>query len=195
MKDTDAYKDDEGYNTEAGSKEIIPSKSEVLNLLKTLGLPRNIINHVLAVSRKAIKIATGIEAVPVNLKLVRSGALLHDIGRTRSHGLDHAILGAQIIREQGYSERLALIAERHLLGGLTKEEAVELGLPPKDYLPISIEEKIVCLADKYLIGDRYVSIDMRFRNWFSKYGETKLLLTAKKRVEELELFIYKMMYP
>ncbi len=174
---------------------VIPSKAEVIRLLKKLGLPHNIISHVQAVARKAIKMSHIIKIVPINLKLVKIGALLHDIGRTKSHNFDHSELGGEIIRNQGFSEKLARIAETHILGGLTKEEAIELGLTPKDYMPRSIEEKIVCLADKYHIGTKKVSIEKRFQKWFDRYDRTELLLKSKKRAEDIELEIFKLMHP
>ena len=189
------YYEDDDIN-ETAVVGYIPSKSEAINILQKLNLSKNIINHVLAVSRKAIKIATQISIVPINLKLVRIGAILHDIGRVKSHDYDHAVIGGNIIREDlNFSEQLARIAETHILGGISKDEAIELGLPEKDYLPESIEEKIVCLADKYFIGVKKVSIEQRFKNWFIRYGENEFLLRSKKRVEDLEIFLYKLMFP
>ncbi len=174
----------------------IPSKTEAIKILQEMNLSKNIINHVLAVSRQAIKLATQISIVPINLKLVRIGSILHDIGRIKTHDYDHAVIGGQIIREDlKFSEQLARIAETHILGGISEEEAETFGLPPKDYLPASIEEKIVCLSDKYFIGVKKVSIEQRFKNWFSRYGENDFLLRSKKRVEDLEIFIYKLMFP
>lgn len=191
------YSDEDDESSKIVRKEEkIPSKSEALEVLTKLNMQRHIINHVLAVSRKAIKIASRIQSVPIDLKLVRIGAILHDIGRTQTHDFLHGVTGGTIIREQlNWSEKLARIAETHILGGITKEEAIELGLPPKDYIPITIEEKIVCLADKYINGSKEVPIEHRFRNWFSRFGETDLLIKSKKRVEQLELEIYRMMYP
>jgi uncharacterized protein (TIGR00295 family) len=80
-------------------------------------------------------------------ELVRAGALLHDIGRTKTHGIRHAIEGAELARELGLPEELALVIERHLGAGVDREEAERLGLPPKDYLPRTLEEKIVAHAD------------------------------------------------
>jgi uncharacterized protein len=189
-------KGEEEDSTLTRKNDNIPSKSDAIDILNKLGLQRHIISHVLAVSRKAIKIASKIQSVPIDLKLVRIGAILHDIGRTQTHDFLHGVAGGKIIREQlHWSERLARIAETHILGGLTKEEAIELGLPPNDYMPVTLEEKIVCLADKYINGSKEVPIDHRFRNWFNRFGETELLIKSKKRVEQLELEIYRLMYP
>lgn len=184
-----------GNNLKKNKDSIIPSKAEVISLFKKLGLPHNIINHVQAVTRKAIKMSHNIKILPINLKLVKIGALLHDIGRLKSHNFDHSELGGEIIRNLGFSEKLARIAETHILGGLTREDAVELGLTPKDYMPRSIEEKIVCLADKYHIGTKKVSINKRFQKWFDRFGETELLLKSKTRVEAIELEILKLIHP
>ncbi len=189
------YFEDDDINQNAVTG-YIPSKTEAISILQKMNLTKNIINHVLAVSRKAIKIATQISVIPINIKLVRIGAILHDIGRVRSHDYDHAVIGGQIIREElKFSEQLARIAETHILGGISKDEAKEFGLPEKNYLPETIEEKIVCLADKYFIGVKKVSIEQRFRNWFARYGENEFLLRSKKRVEDLEIFLYKLMFP
>ncbi len=124
---------------------------EALALLKKHGASEDVIRHVRMVRDYAMEIAEGNPCA--NRELVEAGALLHDIGRTRSHGIDHAVTGAQILREEGVDERIVRIVERHVGAGLTKEDAEYLGLPPKDYLPETIEEKIVSHADN-LIGNR-----------------------------------------
>ena len=85
--------------------------------------------------------------------LVRAGALLHDIGRSRTHGMMHAVAGAEVARELGLPEALVHIIERHIGAGVVREEAARLGLPPKEYLPLTLEEKIVAHADN-LAGSR-----------------------------------------
>jgi len=120
----------------------LPRKHEALLLLKKLNFSPHIINHQMAVMRKALKIAHSIHNKPVSMDLIRAGALLHDIGRYASHELLHTSLGGDILRRLGFPEELARIAETHSLGGFTKEEAVRLGLPARDYMPRTIEEKI-----------------------------------------------------
>ena len=72
------------------------------------------------------------------------------------------------------------------MGGLDKEDAVKVGLPERDYLPQSLEEKIICLADKLTAGSREVSINQRFEKWFSKYGKTQILVKSRKRIKEIQ---------
>jgi len=65
----------------------------------------------------------------IDCHLIVAGAILHDIGRCRSHRLDHGIIGAKILRKEGIVEEVAQVAENHLFGGITKTEAREFGLP------------------------------------------------------------------
>ncbi|MFX0139188.1 MAG: hypothetical protein ACFFDN_36435, partial [Candidatus Hodarchaeota archaeon] len=109
------------------------------------------------------------------------------------HGFKHALIGGKILRQRGFSDRLARICETHILGGLDKEDAKKFGLPEKDYLPITLEEKIICLADKHMAGTREVSIQNRFNRWFQKYGKSKILIKSKKRIEKIQKEIEELM--
>lgn len=126
-------------------------RKEALALLKKYGASEDVIRHVKKVRDYAVEIAE--QNPSADRELVEAGALLHDIGRARTHGIDHAVAGAEILRAENVDERIVRIVERHIGAGLTKEDAVYLGLPPKDYIPETIEEKIVCHADN-LIGNR-----------------------------------------
>lgn len=130
-------------------------KQDALNLLNKYGADRRVMGHVLAVHDYAMEIASKVDC---DRDLVEVGALLHDIGRTKSHGMDHAIIGARILRDEGVDERIVNIVERHIGAGLTPEEAEKLGLPPEDYVPRTIEEKIVCHADNLIGSTERVSI-------------------------------------
>jgi len=91
---------------------------------------------------------------PVDRELVRRGGFFHDIGRSRTHDIGHALAGVEIGRSLGFSEQLLLIIERHIGAGITASEAVRLGLPEKEYLPMTPEEKIVSYADNLVSGVR-----------------------------------------
>lgn len=110
----------------------------------------------------------------VDMKLVEIGGLLHDIGRSRTHEVDHAVVGAEILKEMGMSGELVLIVERHIGAGIPADEAVELGLPERHYLPESIEEKIVAYADKLISGRREVPIEVTIKDFSTKLGEDHL---------------------
>jgi uncharacterized protein (TIGR00295 family) len=130
-------------------------KKDALALLKKYNVDKRVMDHLMAVHDYAMEIAADHEC---DLDLVETGSLLHDIGRTRSHGMDHALIGSEILRREGVDERIVKIVERHIGAGLTQEEAVELGLPPGNYVPETIEEKIVCHADNLIGGTERISI-------------------------------------
>ena len=86
------------------------------------------------------------------------GALLHDIGRCRTHGIQHAAAGGLILRILGFDEKVARIAERHMGAGVPPDEAEALELPPGEYMPATLEEKIVCHADNLVRGAERVEV-------------------------------------
>jgi uncharacterized protein len=174
-------------------EEILPDRDFALDLLKTLKIPLAVRRHSEKVADKALEIAGKIKKAKVNMNLIEIGALLHDIGRTKTHGFKHALIGGKILKQRGFSHKLARICETHILGGLDKEDAKRVGLPEKDYLPLTLEEKIICLADKHMAGTREVSIEDRFKRWFQKYGKSKILLKSKKRIENIQKEIQKLM--
>lgn len=165
---------------------VLPDRDFALELLKKLKVQYSVRRHSLNVCEKALEIANKIRKVKVDIDLIEIGAILHDIGRSKTHGFQHALIGGKILRGRGFPNEIARICETHILGGLDKEDAKSVGLPNRDYLPETLEEKIVCLADKLMAGRREVSIEERFQIWFSKYGKSKILLKAKKRIENIQ---------
>ena len=121
---------------------------------------RTILNHGLLVLGKSIDIIAEKELYDdIDLDLIISGCLLHDIGaykfmknsqKPQKDYLKHGIIGGEILRKEGL-EKEALIAERHIGSGLSKKYIIEnnLPLPYKDFLPITLEQKLVCYADKF----------------------------------------------
>lgn len=140
-----------------------------IELLKKEHTPENVIEHCEAVYEKAIEIASNFK--DVDMDLIRKGALLHDIGRSKTHGITHAIEGVNIAREYGYNQDVLNIIERHIGAGITEEEAKKLGLPEKSYVPQTLEEKIVAHADNLVSGSKEVDIDFVIEKW-------------KRRIEE-----------
>ena len=134
-----------------------------IELLRKENTPENVIEHSKAVCRKAMKIAANFDNADTDL--IRKGALLHDIGRSRTHGITHAIEGVEIAKEYGYSEDVLNIIERHIGAGITSEEAVKLGLPEKSYLPQTLEEKIVAHADNLVSGSEEVDLEYVIEKW------------------------------
>lgn len=135
--------------------EMIPDENECIRIMKEEGATEAIIAHVSAVRDLAVTIGEHLKA---DLELVRAGSLLHDVGRTVTHGIDHAAKGAEILRKRGISREIVSIVERHTGAGIPQEEARSLGLPPKDYIPSTVEEKIVAHADNLVHGNRCITL-------------------------------------
>ncbi|MGZ4902662.1 MAG: HDIG domain-containing metalloprotein [Halobacteriota archaeon] len=139
------------------SNDFLPSYEQALRVLYECGCSAEIIKHVQAVSEYGAEVAAS--CPDANVDLVRIGGLLHDIGRCRSHQINHGIIGAQILRKKNFDERVVHIAERHVGAGITADEAAGLGLPSGTYVPQAIEEKIVAAVDNLIEGSKRISID------------------------------------
>ena len=126
------------------SRKIEPSDIE---LMKNAGMSDADIGHSVKVAQKAMDIAarTGVE---LDMELIARGALFHDLGKSRTHDIEHGRIGAEIGAGLGLPAAVTAIMEKHIRGGLTAEEAMELGLPVKDYTLKTLEERIIIYADR-----------------------------------------------
>lgn len=127
----------------------------VENLWEKYGLENSVREHCKKVAELAIKIAEKVEknGVKVDKNAILLGALLHDIGRAITHDpFQHFLKSAEVLKKEGVDETIVKIAERHFSAGMTAEEAKKLGLPAKDYIPVTLEEKIVSFADNLVFG-------------------------------------------
>ncbi len=97
----------------------------------------------------------------VDGEFVAQAAMLHDIGiflcwapGIHCHGehpyIAHGYLGARLLLQEGLP-RHALVCERHTGMGLSAEMIRRGGypLPCREMRPVSVEEKLVCYADKF----------------------------------------------
>lgn len=158
-------------------------EKDAIALLKKAGCAQDVIEHCKTVAEHARKIAIDIKRCaenkgqPVNIDIdaVFLGGLLHDIGRSKTHGIDHAVAGAAMAIEYDLSDKLVNIIERHIGAGIQKEEAMILGLPEKDYLPLTIEEKIVAHADNLVLGSRIGTLDELVLNLRKKQLDEKII--------------------
>lgn len=102
-----------------------------------------------------------VESGEVDPVFVEEAAMLHDIGvvlcnapkihcmGTHSY-IEHGYLGAEILRKEGLPKH-ADVAERHTGTGITIEQIIreQLPMPLQDYCPRTMEEKLICYADKF----------------------------------------------
>jgi uncharacterized protein len=146
------------------SKEL-PSREQAIELLRKHNCPPKVINHCEEVAKLALEIASKLEkkGIKVDLKLVEAGALLHDIGRSKSHAVDHGVVGAEIAELEGLPEAAVRIIRRHVGGGITAQEAEKFGWPKDIYEPLTLEEKIVSYADKLIDQSKRVPIDLEIK--------------------------------
>lgn len=120
-----------------------------------------LVEHSRRVAEKAVATARKVPELSPDLAFIEEAAMLHDIGiiRTKTPKLGcngehpyvfHGFLGREMLESLGL-KRHALVAERHTGTGFTREEILErdLGLPARDMVPRSLEEEIVCYADKF----------------------------------------------
>ncbi|MFZ0131897.1 MAG: HD domain-containing protein [Desulfobacterales bacterium] len=113
------------------------------------------------VARKALAAAENVTDREPDLVFIRQAALLHDIGMLHtdtpqlgcygSHPyVCHGILGRVLLEAEGLKQH-ALVCERHVGVGITPADIrrQHLPLPLRDMRPVSIEEQIICYADKF----------------------------------------------
>lgn len=125
-----------------------------------------LVRHSRQVAGRALTIALSHPEWEVDLQFLYEAAMLHDIGifQTDAEGIlcrgsepyiCHGRLGAELLRSEGL-ERHARVAERHTGTGLTARQIMErkLPLPALDYIPETMEEKIICYADKFYSKSR-----------------------------------------
>lgn len=125
-----------------------------MNLLEKAGCSKRVMAHCKTVADFAVEIANACreKGMKVDVDLVRIGGLLHDIGRAKTHSVDHGVMGASIARDYNLSGKLVNIIERHVGSGITEREARRSGLPVKSFVPVSLEERVVAYADKLIEG-------------------------------------------
>ena len=151
---------------------LLPTRSEALQLLKDANCASHVLRHCRAVATVAVRIAQEIaqQGHPIDIDLVQAGAILHDIGRGATHNIDHGVAGVIIAQSFGLAPPIIQIIERHIGSGITSNEARRLGLPVKDYLPKSLEEKIVTYADKLIEGAHEVEYQEAFHKFQQELG-------------------------
>ena len=128
-----------------------PDVSECLGILTEAGCSRRVLEHVCTVHAMALPIAVGCHA---DFGLVSAGALLHDLGRSVEQGMTHAVVGARLAEERGLPIEIIEIIRRHIGAGLDNQDVIDFHLPAGDYLPRTLEEKIVAHADNLVSDNR-----------------------------------------
>lgn len=165
-------------------------------------LYRILTEHSRHVADKALAVARRIPELNPDLEFIEEATLLHDIGiiRTQSpgigctgphHYLCHGYIGREMLEENGLYPH-GLVAERHTGTGFTTDTIIRLNLPlpHRDMVPVTLEEHIISYADKFFsktpgaIGkektvDEVIALLSRFSDahvetfmeWVERFGE------------------------
>jgi len=147
-----------------------------------------LVSHSRSVADKALAIAKEHPEMNLDLQFIEEAAMLHDIGvfLCNAPGIDchgdaeyvcHGFLGAELIRKEGYP-RHALVCERHTGTGITLKqiENRDLPIPHRDMCPVSLEEQLICFADKFFSKTK-LEIEKpleKIKNSLSKYGDDEI---------------------
>ena len=156
-----------------------PDENELKHILLT---------HSRSVADKALALARLHPELKLDLQFIEEAALLHDIGifLTDADGIHcygshpyicHGYLGADLVRKEGYP-RHALVCERHTGAGLSLKAIEErnLPIPHREMVPVSLEEQLICFADKFYSKtklDKEKSLE-KARKSIERHGEEGL---------------------
>ncbi len=160
---------------------------------------RILVAHSRDVADKALALAHAHPEMALDLRFIEEAAMLHDIGIFLCNAPDidchgtadyicHGYLGAELMRKEGYP-RHALVCERHTGTGLSFRmiEENNLPVPRRDMRPVSLEEQLICFADKFFSKTKLgkeKSVD-KIRKGLSKYGNE----TVERFDEWCKLFL------
>ena len=97
--------------------------------------------------------------------------------------MGHGYVGAAILEKEGVDPVVVEIVRRHVGAGISPEEAVTLGFPPGDYIPRTLEQKLVCFADKMLDGDRARPFEEEVKRFVKKGHDVQRLRRLKQDVD------------
>lgn len=132
--------------------QYYPQGSKVRDILLT---------HSESVTRKALQIAEKHPELKLDRDFIREAAMLHDIGIVKCDApgiqcfgaepyIKHGVIGADMLRRAGYPKH-ARVCERHTGAGIALQDIIDqqLPLPHQDFLPETMEEQVICYADKF----------------------------------------------
>ena len=151
---------------------------------------RFFIEHSKAVTKKALETAKNVPHLKPNLKFIKEATMLHDIGIFLTNApqigcfgdkpyICHGYLGRKILEKENLPKH-ALVCERHVGVGFSIQDIKKdkLPLPKRNMIPISIEEQIICFADKFFSKDEKSLIKekslLRIKQGLTRFGKHKV---------------------
>lgn len=161
-------------------KKYYPENSDIYKIL---------VEHSFAVADKALSIIQAHRELLIDKQFVYESALLHDIGIFLTDAAEiycfgkypyicHGYLGSDLLKKEGLP-RHALVCERHTGTGLSSSEIIsnQLPLPHREMMPVSMEEQLVCFADKFFSKtklNKEKPID-KIRKSLAKHGKASVV--------------------
>lgn len=160
-------------------------------------LRRLLLLHSRQVADRSLLLAGRHPELPIDKTFLLEAAMLHDIGIRWCHApgifcfgdepyIRHGLIGGKLLRSEGL-ERHARVCERHTGTGITREQIELQGLPlplDGDYEPVTVEEQLVCYADKFFSKshpDRVLTVEQAAQSLakFGQAGVEKFMKWAK----------------
>ncbi len=149
-----------------------------------------LIHHSKLVTKKALEVAERVKHLNPDLKFIEEASMLHDVGIFLTNAPEigcygekeyicHGYMGREILEKKGFPKH-ALVCERHVGIGLTVEdiERQKLPVPMREMVPVTLEEQIICFADKFFSKDNDNLLDekpvWKIREIIAGFGEDKL---------------------
>jgi uncharacterized protein len=154
--------------------------------MEKVGCSTGVIEHVVKVTDLALKITEKFtqEGYQVDKELIIAGGILHDIGRSETHGVEHGVVGGQIAKKLGLPNKLVKLIERHVGAGIPFDEAEILGFPSGEYEPDTLEEKIITYADKLVEGKDVADIEEIISKFEKELGKNHPAIKRLKALHE-----------
>lgn len=144
-----------------------------------------LIIHSEQVRDKALAVADKHLELKADREFIAQAAMLHDIGIFLTNAPEiecigekqyicHGYLGSDILNREGFP-RHALVCERHTGTGLSLQYILDnkLPIPHREMQPVSVEEQIICYADKFYSKtklDKELKAE-KIASKLSRYGE------------------------
>jgi len=168
---------------------------------------RILYQHSISVTKLALRIAERNPHLEADPEIIELSAMLHDIGIYRTnapaigcHGdlsyICHGYIGRELLEKEGLTV-IAPVCERHIGVGITKEDIIQSGfpIPLRSMVPMSIEERIICYADKFFSkSNKHLDVPKptdKILKKLEKYGENKVNTFRSMMKEFGTKYIYK----
>ncbi len=144
-----------------------------------------LMTHSEYVVEKALKAAAHVRSMKPDTGFIEEAGMLHDIGIIQTHApqmgcfgespyICHGYLGRKIVEKAGFPKH-ALVCERHTGVGLSVRDIRKgkLPLPERDMRPVTLEEQIICYADKYYSKSK------------GKFGKQKSVKKIRRQLKKI----------